>query len=97
MFVWKSDTVGSVLSDSDLVNDSFSIDSWLLSWVLVRDVSEDEEVTFGRFNEVYLEYFDFCVERLSESISEDGTLIFSDFNMFVWTLDTLYSVLSVWE
>jgi len=76
MFVWTSDTVGSVLSVLDLVNGSLSIDSSPVSWVLAIDVYIDGEVTFGEFNEVSSVYFSFSVERLAESFSEDGTLIF---------------------
>jgi len=83
MFVLTSDTESSVLSVLDLVNGSFSIDSWFLSWFLARDVSKDKEFSFGGFNEVPSESFAFSTERRVESISEDGTLIFSDSNMFV--------------
>ena len=57
MFFWTSDTVGSVLSSLDLVNDYFSIDSSVVSWVSVRDVSGHGEVTFGDINSALAEYF----------------------------------------
>ena len=75
----------------------FSTDPWFLSWDLARDGSEDREVTFGGINVVSSESFAYPVECLAESLSEDGTLIFSDSNMFVWTSDIVGSVLSVLE
>ena len=72
----------------------FSIDSWLLSLVLGKDVSKDREGTFGGINEASLAFFAFSAERRAESMSEDSTLIFSDSNMFVWTSDIVGSVLS---
>ena len=39
--------------------------------------------------------FAFSAERLAESFCKDGTIIFSDSNMFVYTSDTVGSVLSV--
>ena len=64
-------------------------------WILARDDSEDGEVYFGGINSVAAESFPFSTDRLAESFSEDGTLIFSDSNMFVWTSNTVCSVLSV--
>ena len=66
-------------------------------WALARDDCEDGEVYFGGINSVAAESFPFSTDRLVKSFSEDGTLIFSDSNMFVWTLDNVGSVLSVWE
>ena len=83
MVVWSWDSVCPVLSVLDLVNDYSSIDSSFVSWVLVRDVSEDGEVTFRGINSVSLESFAFPAERISELFSEDYTLIFSSFDIVV--------------
>ena len=55
----------------------------------------DGEVTFGEFNEVSSVSFSFSADRWAESFFEDGTLIFSDSNMFIWTSDNVGSVSSV--
>ena len=83
MSVYTSDNVCSVLLVSDLVNDSFSIESYFLLLVFARDVSESREVCLGGFNKVPLEYSVFPAKRRGVSFSEDDTLIFSDSNMFV--------------
>ena len=97
LFVWTSDILSSVSSILDLDNGSFSVESSPASCVLATDVPEDGEVTFGEFNEVSSVSISFSAERLADSVSEYGTLIIPDSDMFVWTLDNVGSVLSVWE
>ena len=48
-------------------------------------------------NSVAAESFPSSTEVLEEVMAEDGTSIFSESNLFVWTSDNVGSVVSVWE
>ena len=90
IFTWY--TVSPLVSVLDLENDP-----WFKTLVLAEDDSEVGGFSFVGINSVAAESFPSSTEILEELIAEDGTLIFSEFNLFVWTSDNVGSVLSVWE
>ena len=72
----------------------FSINSSTLSLFVAVEGSESGEVTIGGFNVVPFKSLALCPDRISCYASDNSTLISADFNIVVWTSDSLSSLFS---